>query len=110
MLSGIKKVNEMSFPKEKELKTIRKKLVLTEPSNSLPKSASVTQKLKYGLCEKFVIHLLEHRMSQIELARKIDIDPARLNEIVKYRIDLFTVDKLISLVQKIDPSLKINIA
>lgn len=110
MLLGIKKVNDMSFPREKDLKKIRKELNLSEPSNSLPKSASVVQKLKYGLCERFVIYLLEHQISQAELARKINIDPARLNEIVKYKIDLFTVDKLISLVQKIDPSLKINIA
>ena len=36
------------------------------------------------------------------LARQLNIDPARLNEIVKYPIDLFTVDKLLDLAEQLE--------
>ena len=49
-------------------------------------------------------------MSQAELARQLNMDPARLNEIVKYRIDLFTIDKLLEFAEVLDPDTKIEVA
>ncbi len=100
----------MAFPNEKELKKIREKLENAEPSHLLPRNASKVDKLKYALCQKFVVYLLDHNISQAELARNLNMDTARLNEIVKYKIDLFTVDKLIEFAQRLDPNLEINVA
>jgi len=100
----------MAFPNEKELKKIREKLEKVEPSRLLPRNASKADKLKYALCQKFVVYLLEHEISQAELARNLNMDTARLNEIVKYKIDLFSVDKLIEFAQRLDPNLEINVA
>ena len=100
----------MTFPNEKELKKIREKLEKLDASHLLPRNASKADKLKYGLCQKFVIYLLEHDISQAELARNLNMDTARLNEIVKYKIHLFTVDKLIDFAQRLDPNLEINVA
>lgn len=100
----------MTFPNEKELKKIREKLEKVEPSRLLPRNASKADKLKYALCQKFVVYLLEHDISQAELARSLKMDTARLNEIVKYKIDLFTVDKLIEFAQRLDPNLEISVA
>lgn len=100
----------MAFPNEKELKKIREKLETIEPSRLLPRNASKADKLKYALCQKFVVYLLDHNISQAELARNLNMDTARLNEIVKYKIDLFTVDKLIEFAQRLDPNLEINVA
>lgn len=100
----------MGFPSEKELKEIRKKLDKAEPSRTLPKDATKAETLKYKLCEKFVIYLLDNGMSQAELARRLGMDPARLNEIVKYRIDLFTVDKLLDFVEQLDPNIEVDVA
>ena len=99
----------MSFPDEKELSRARKKLSKVEPTRSLPKDASKADKLKYELCRQFVKYLLKHKMTQKELAVEIGIEPARMNEIVKYRIDLFTVDRLLSYVERLKPSLKITV-
>lgn len=100
----------MAFPNERDLKKIRERLEQVEPSYLLPKNASKVDKLKYALCQKFVVYLLENKISQAELARKLSMDTARLNEIVKYKIDLFTVDKLIEFAQRLDPNLEINVA
>ncbi len=100
----------MAFPDEKELKKIRKKLEKADPSLSLPKNATQVERFKYALCQKFVIYLLEHKVSQAELARSLDMDPARLNEIIKYKISLFTIDKLVEFTQRLDPELEIYVA
>lgn len=100
----------MAFPSEKELKKIRERLEQVEPSHLLPQNASKADKLKYALCQKFVVYLLENKISQADLARKLSMDTSRLNEIVKYKIDLFTVDKLIEFAQRLDPNLEINVA
>jgi len=100
----------MGFPSERELKSIRSKLAKAEPSRLLPKNASKADQLKYKLCEKFVIYLLEHKISQIQVAKKLRIDPSRINEIVKYRIDLFTVDKLMDLAERLHLEFDVEVA
>lgn len=100
----------MSFPSQKQLAAARKKLDKIEPTYVLPKDASVIERLKYDLCKKFVVYLRQNNLTQLELARQLKIDPARLNQIVKYKIDQFTIDKLISYVQKLEPKLRIKVA
>ena len=100
----------MKFPREEELQEIIEIMEKTEPSRSLPPNASTVEKIKYKLCEKFVRYFLKNEISQAELARQINIDPSRINEIVKYRIDLFTIDKLINLAEKLDLDIKIKVA
>lgn len=100
----------MKFPTERQLKSIRKKLEKVEPSRLLPKNASKSERLKYELCEKFVVYLREHNMTQVSLARKLKVDPSRINEIVKYRIDLYTVDKLLDLAQALNLGFEVKVA
>ena len=100
----------MGFPSEKELKSVRKKLENAEPSRMLPKNASKADYLKYKLCEKFVIYLTENKMSQVQLAKKLKVDPSRINEIVKYRIDLYTADKLMDLAERLHLDFDVEVA
>ena len=100
----------MGFPSERELKSVSKKLESAEPSRMLPKNASKAEQVKYKLCEKFVIYLTDHKMSQIQLAKKLKIDPSRINEIVKYRIDLYTIDKLMDLAERLHLHFDVEVA
>ena len=100
----------MAFPDKNKLKKMRDRLEKAEPSRTLPKDASKADRVKYKICEKFVIHLLDRNMSQAELARELEMDTARLNEIVKYRIDLFTIDKLLDFAERLDPGIEIEVA
>ena len=99
----------MGLPNAKELERVRKKLAKIEPTRTLPKNASKADKLKYELCRQFVKYIKKHKVSQKELANELEIQPARLNEIVKYRIDLFTVDRLMSYAEKLKPNLKVTV-
>lgn len=100
----------MGFPNEKDLKKIRSKLARVTPSHTLPENASKADQVKYKLCEKFVVYLLKHKISQAQLARQLKVDPSRINEIVKYRIDLFTVDKLMDLAERLELDFKVDVA
>jgi predicted XRE-type DNA-binding protein len=100
----------VGFPTEKELKAVRRKLETAEPARVLPKSASKADRLKYELCKCFVAYLLRSGESQAELARKLKVDPSRVNEIVKYRIELYTVDKLLDLSERLNLNIEIQVA
>jgi predicted XRE-type DNA-binding protein len=100
----------MGMPPKAELNKIRKKLEKIEPTRGLPSNASKTDRFKYELCKQFVLFLNREQMSQKQLADKLGIDPARLNEIVKYRIDLFTVDRLLGYLELLNPELKVTVA
>ncbi len=49
-------------------------------------------------------------MTQVQLSKKLKVDPSRINEIVKYRIDLFTVDKLMDLAEKLHLEFDVEVA
>lgn len=56
------------------------------------------------------MYLNRTQMSQKELAEMLGIEPARVNEIVKYRIDLYTVDRLLGYLELLDPNINVIVA
>ena len=100
----------MRFPNANEIARAKKKLEKVEPTKLLKKDASQVEKLKFALCKEFVVYLREKDLTQIELANILEIDPARVSEIVKYKIDLFTVDRLLFLLEILKPKLNITVA
>lgn len=100
----------MSFPSKKELERVKKKLKTVEPTRVLSSSASVADKLKFALCKEFVVYLRTHKVTQLELAKELGVDPARISEIVKYKIDLFTADRLLELLEQLNPKIKVTVA
>jgi predicted XRE-type DNA-binding protein len=110
MLIRTREGDNMSFPNQNEIKKIREKLKKAEPSRTLSKNSSQSDHIKYKLCEKFVIYLQETQISQVALAKKLKVNPSRVNEIIKYRIDLYTIDKLIELAEVLDLDFEIRVA
>lgn len=100
----------MGFPSDDELKKMRAKLEKAEPSLVLSENATTTDKMKYKLCRKFVSYILNKGITQAELARTLGVDPSRVNEIVKYKIDLYAVDKLVELAEKLDAKIVFDVA
>ena len=101
----------MSFPSNKEIQGILKELESVEPTFILDrKNASAVDKIKYDLCREFVIYMISNNMSQVDLADKLGVDKARVNKIVKYRIEVFTIDKLLSLLNIIKPSSELKVS
>ena len=100
----------MSFPSEKQIKKALENINDEDFVKVLPKNASRVDKTKYELCGKFVKYLLDRNISQAELAREIKVDRSRINWIVKYKIENFTIDRLYELWTIIDPSFQLRVS
>lgn len=100
----------MGWPSQKEIAKMRKLLSKGDASVHIPEDAPLPLRVKYNLCKQFVIYLQEQDITQAELALRLEIDPARVSEIIKYKIDLFTIDRLLTLLEKLRPKIKISIA
>lgn len=101
----------MTFPSAKEIQRALKKLEAVEPTFVIDrKNASAVDRIKYDLCREFVDYVISNNISQVELAQKLDVDKARVNKIVKYRIEFFTIDKLLSLLNIIKPSRELRVS
>lgn len=98
----------MSFPNDKEIQEVLKNIKDDDFSLVLPDDASNVDRTKYELCQKFVSYLLDHNMSQAELSRKLNVDRSRINWIVKYRIEKFSIDRLYELWILIDPDFQLK--
>ena len=96
----------MRYPSKKKLKEMEEKLKNVKGTRPLPKNAGPIARFKFELCKLIVIYLHDNRMTQAEFAEKYNIDPARLSEIVHYRFDKFSIEKLFSYVQEIYPDVE----
>lgn len=98
------------YPSEAALKKMDKKLAKTHGSVNLPPNASPVDALKHELCAEFVRYLMQHKLSQRELARAIGLAEPRVSEILHYRHGRFTIDHLMKYLAKIKPRLRVRVA
>ena len=86
---------------EKFIKEVKEGKV--EGSFVLPRNASHKERIKFKLCEDFLLYLKEHDMSQKELADFLGIDKARVSDIIHYRTKDYTLDRLVDWHEKLFP-------
>ena len=79
------------------------------PLGCCPPNASPVERLKFSLCEQFVSCLLEHKLTQRELAEKIGIDESLMSKIVHYGFDDFTIDRLVEYFSVLFPKADLKI-
>lgn len=65
-------------------------------SFALPPSASSLEKAKYEICRNIVRYKRENNLTKEEIAEKIQLSPAETKRILLYRIEEFTLDRLIT--------------
>ena len=100
------------FPDEVTLKRIREKL--SDPKYqggnlALPEKASEADRAKYQLCQLIARYKREHGLLQKEIARKLGVDESRISDILRGKIESFTLDRLISYAEKLHPKLKVQV-
>lgn len=99
---------KISWPSENELLKIRSELESDDVigSSVLSKDASALDQFKFKLCEIILIYRKKLSLKQKDMAAIIGVDEARMSEILHYKIDKFTSDRLQEYVQKIYPNVK----
>lgn len=109
-LGGKMATKKINWPNKAELKSIDKKLAKVKGSAALPANVDHLDRFKYALCGELVKYSVAHDLSQREIAARLDVSESRISEIVHYRIDKLTVDRLIKYLGKLNPKLKLNVA
>ena len=101
-----------AFPGEKTLRRVRDKLSdLSYPGGNLALPANTTEveRAKYQLCQLIARHQREHGLLQKEIAQKLGVDESRISDILRGKIESFTLDRLISYAEKLHPRLRVRI-
>ena len=100
------------FPDAKRLKEVRDRLSREDVMGSslLPENASEVEKVKYKACEMIIRYRQNNGLKQKHLATKLGIDEARMSEILHYKIEIVTLDRLVGHAQALYPNLKLNLA
>jgi predicted XRE-type DNA-binding protein len=101
-----------AFPEAKILARVRKRL--SDPDYpggnfALPESASEVDRAKYQLCQLIARYQREHGVLQKEIARKIGADESRVSDILRGRIEGFTLDRLIGYAERLHPDLRVQV-
>lgn len=65
-------------------------------SFALLPNASALERTKYEICRNIIRYKREHNLTKEEIAEKIQLSPAETKRILLYRIDEFTLDRLIT--------------
>ena len=101
-----------AFPEEQTLRRIRDKLsdVNYQGGNlALPANATEVERAKYQLCQLIAKYQREHGMLQKEIAEKLGVDESRISDILRGKIESFTLDRQISYAGKLHPGLRVEI-
>lgn len=99
----------MGFPDKKKLKQIRDLAENIDADFVISKDASQSDKIKFQLCQIFIAYMQDNNLTQSSLAEKIDIPQPRLNEVLKCKINLFTIDRLVEYYSKLYPDSELTL-
>ena len=100
----------MGYPSKNKLKEMDEKLKKLEGTLMVGPSSSSAEKFRWELCQNLVRHMVQQKLSQVEFAKLLGIDQARVSEIVNHRIDKVSTDKLITYNEIINPMVEFKIA
>jgi predicted XRE-type DNA-binding protein len=103
---------KQDFPAEAKLKRVREKLSdlnYLGGNRALPENASEVDRAKYELCQIIAKYQREHQLLQKDIAEKLGIDDSRISDILRGKIEGFTLDRLVNYAEKLHPGLKVRI-
>ena len=98
------------FPKTKKIKARLKSLMKAQGSSLLPPSATPSECFKFELCKKLIIYMHDRKLNQRDLSHILEVNESRISEIVHYKINKLTINRLISYNELLYPNIKFKVA
>jgi predicted XRE-type DNA-binding protein len=108
----IVKSKKSVFPDDKTLKRVRDQLSSPDylgGNLALPAGASEVDRAKYQVCQLLAKYKREHGWKQKEIAEKLGVDESRISDLLRGKIEGFTLDRLLDYAQKLHPRLRVEI-
>lgn len=78
-------------------------------SRVTPPDASMVDKTKDLIGKNIVIYMNDHRLSQRQMAERLEENESLVSKVVRYHYDEFTIDRLLKYLGKLYPNVKIDI-
>jgi predicted XRE-type DNA-binding protein len=106
------KSQKEAFPDDQTLTRVREKLSdVNYVGGNLALLANATEvdRAKYQICQLIAKYQREHRLLQKDVAEKIEVDEARISDLLRGKIESFTLDRLIGYAEKLHPGIKVQI-
>src|ERR1043165_2545577 len=103
-LNNEKKTSKQSQYPDKEFKEYLNQLSSSKYQGGswvLSKNTTPLQKSKHELCKEILIYQRKHKLTDEELAEKMELTLAETDDILHYRIDYFTLDRLMTYANKL---------
>jgi predicted XRE-type DNA-binding protein len=97
------------YPSKKELRRIDKLLRDVPGTLMVNEDSTPLEKFRWDLCQNIVRHMRINSLSQVDLAKILEIDQARVSEVVHHRIDKVSADKLMAYNEKLNPKVRFKI-
>ena len=72
----------------------------------LPENATPLEQAKYEICKQIVSYTKDNNLSTAEIAQKVQLSKAETEDILYYRIDYFTLDRLVSYATRLPLEIK----
>ena len=98
----------MAFPREKELKRVRKKLSRVKGFLMLSPDADELARFRFQICQQFIKYARANDLTAIELAKHLGISKADMSRIFNHRIARFSTDRLVRLYSIINPDYRLK--
>jgi len=75
----------------------------------LPENASPLEKSKYDLCENILAYKQDNKLTINKLAQKINLSEAETEDILHYRLNHFTLDRLMGYANQLFSPLQVKV-
>ncbi|CAG8725888.1 15196_t:CDS:2, partial [Dentiscutata erythropus] len=76
---------------------------------SLPENPTTLEKSKYDICQKILAYQQKHKLTDKEIAQRINLTTGETEDILFCRIDYFTLDRLITYANELFELLEVKI-
>lgn len=106
----VSKTPPPGWPTEDKWKEIEKNLTKSLASKMLPQNAGPVETAKHEICSHFVLYFQAAKITQKDMAKQLNVTESRISEILHYHHERFTIDKLLELLARIKPDVRVKVA
>ncbi len=98
------------WPSTKDLEGMLPELEKAQGTLHLNEDATPLEKFRFQLCQILLRYKIKAKISQRDLALRLDVDESIVSRIFHHRIDKISTDRLIGYVQEIEPNIEFKVA
>lgn len=100
----------MGMPSDKELNRMRKILANVEGTRIVGKKETKVEKFKFKICQTILGFYQDSKMTQKEFAIFLSLDEAHVSKLLNCKVEVFTIDRLLKLLEVVQPDYEIKLA